>query len=293
MGTPLGSTVRKMAVPGTRTGGIEGDARGEELGREAVDLDLLAEELAPVGPGLHDDEEEQVAKAATIQPPETILVTLERKKAPSIDEEEEDEGHDDPELDAPHAPREEDHEAGGHEHRRRDGDAVGVGQGARALEAEDEADRADEEEPVDEGHVDLADRLVRGVPDLDAGPEPELHALPARWRRRPEMTACEAMIVAIVARMTRGKSPQAGTRRKKRLSTWSGLARRKAPWPDVVEEEGRVDEEEPGLRMGERPKWPRSAYMTSAPVIARKTEPEDAEAEGAVARDEADRVVGD
>ena len=45
------------------------------------------------------------------------------------------------------------------------------------------------------------------------------------------MTACEAMIVAAVAKTTIGIRPQVGTRRKKGFAIAAGLCRIRPAWP--------------------------------------------------------------
>jgi hypothetical protein len=49
--------------------------------------------------------------------------------------------------------------------------------------------------------------------------------------KAPEITACEAMTVAIAASSTIGSTPHAGNIRKKGLSMAVGLASTSAPWP--------------------------------------------------------------
>ena len=54
------------------------------------------------------------------------------------------------------------------------------------------------------------------------------------WRvteKAPEITACEAMTVAIVAMTTIGMRAQCGKSRKKGLSMARGVWRISAPWP--------------------------------------------------------------
>ncbi|MCY1301509.1 hypothetical protein D9M68_450620 [compost metagenome] len=47
----------------------------------------------------------------------------------------------------------------------------------------------------------------------------------------PEITACDATIVAIVARATSGASPQSGAIMKNGLRMASGSRNSSAPWP--------------------------------------------------------------
>jgi hypothetical protein len=54
------------------------------------------------------------------------------------------------------------------------------------------------------------------------------------WRdieNAPEMTACEAMTVAAVARTTSGSRAHSGTSRKNGLLIAVGSARIRPPWP--------------------------------------------------------------
>ena len=47
----------------------------------------------------------------------------------------------------------------------------------------------------------------------------------------PEISACEAMIVANVARITSGQRAHSGPMRKNGLVIASGSSRSRAPWP--------------------------------------------------------------
>ncbi|MNF77298.1 hypothetical protein D3C84_594390 [compost metagenome] len=49
--------------------------------------------------------------------------------------------------------------------------------------------------------------------------------------KTPEITACEAITVAMVASNSRGSSAQVGASRKKGLAMASGLPSSSAPWP--------------------------------------------------------------
>jgi hypothetical protein len=55
------------------------------------------------------------------------------------------------------------------QHRHRHGDAVGTGEVVRIPESDDKRDDRDQQHPVDERHVDLADRALRRVQDRQAG----------------------------------------------------------------------------------------------------------------------------
>lgn len=76
----------------------------------------------------------------------------------------------------------------------------------RLAEREDETDAAEREGGVHLGDVDVALGLVGGVRDRHARQVAELHGLSARERVRaaPEMSACDAITVAIVASATSG-----------------------------------------------------------------------------------------
>ena len=49
--------------------------------------------------------------------------------------------------------------------------------------------------------------------------------------KAPEITACDAITVAIAASTTIGSTPQAGNSRKNGLSIAAGFASTSAPWP--------------------------------------------------------------
>jgi len=49
--------------------------------------------------------------------------------------------------------------------------------------------------------------------------------------KAPEMTACEAMTEAAVARRTSGRRPHFGARPKRGFAAAAGFVRRSAPWP--------------------------------------------------------------
>ena len=47
----------------------------------------------------------------------------------------------------------------------------------------------------------------------------------------PEIKACDAITVAMVAKITKGSKAQSGAIKKKGFFTASGSANNKAPWP--------------------------------------------------------------
>ena len=63
----------------------------------------------------------------------------------------------------PAAHRQREHQHGGHQHGAGDGDAVGRGEVGRRLEAQHQRHHADQQQPVDRRHVDLAELAGRGV----------------------------------------------------------------------------------------------------------------------------------
>ena len=115
------------------------------------------------------------------------------------------------------------------EERARDGKAVGGGEVLRGTEEQQDGHDPDEERPVDHGHVDLSPLQARGVPDGEAR---NIAEAPCRdTEKAPEMTACEAMIVATVDSITGGNPRASGARWKKGLPAAGGSSRIRAPWP--------------------------------------------------------------
>ena len=90
------------------------------------------------------------------------------------------------------------------------------------------------------------------------------------WRvteNAPEITAWEAITVATVASTTIGSCAQSGISRKNGLSIAFGSCEDQRALAHVVERSapGRRAKNQ-ARRIGERPKWPMSAYSASAPV---------------------------
>ena len=77
--------------------------------------------------------------------------------------------------------------------------------------------------------------------------------------KTPEITACEAIIVAQVASPISGQSSQLGGQMVERVLQGCGLAQEQGALAEVVEHQGGQDETEPGEADRLRPKWPMSA----------------------------------
>ena len=134
---------------------------------------------------------------------------------------------------------------GGDGHRHRHRDAVGGGQIRRGAEADHQADAADHEDPVDDGHVDLAPVAGGGVLDRHAGQVVELHGLdrqregPGDQRlrrddRRPSWPDPPA-----------GQVAQLGASSKNGFSIASGSREQQRALTEVVQHQSREDDGEP------------------------------------------------
>ena len=177
VGAPSGSPVRKIAVPGTRCGGLASSRLTRSLSGTSMRRAFSARIAVP---------RRQVSIISTsappkrigIQPPCAIFRLLAARKV-ERDEDERAERRD--RRPAPPVPAIAEHDDGEQRvdhHRRRDGDAVGGGEIGRAAEEQRQHDDGGEEQPVDARNVDLAGRRLRGEEDAHARQQAELDRLP-------------------------------------------------------------------------------------------------------------------
>src|SRR3954454_9842034 len=89
----------------------------------------------------------------------------------------------------------------------------------------------------------------------------------------PEITAWEAITVAIIARITIGTRAHDGTSRKNGFAVADGSCRISADWPRYCRVSAGNTTKNQARAIAGRPKWPMSAYRASAPVMTRTTAP--------------------
>ena len=133
------------------------------------------DQLDAAAPGQHqerDDAGEQQRKPAALEQLGRV-----RGEEDAVDDEEEavDRDHDDRRI-AP-LDRDQRRQQRGDRHQQRHRDAIGAGERVRRAEAEHGAQRRRRQQPVDQRHIDLADRVAGGVLDVHARQEAELDRL--------------------------------------------------------------------------------------------------------------------
>ena len=170
------------------------------------------------------------------------------------------------------------------------GGAVGAGQPARALEDQHERAGREEHEGVRRRHVDLPMHVGRGLQDLDARQEVELHRL-ARDRERAGDRRLRGD--------DRGRGREQDQERKsggrdeceERIDGGRGRGEEQCALPEVVEQQARPDDEEPGDAHG---LLPEVAHVDVERLAARQHEEhgaEDRERDARVAEQHAQRVL--
>ena len=155
VGAAVGSAVKNTAVPGTRCGGFASSLRKSQSRSASFLRVCLASRRAPrthvtmMRPTQAGDQQRHPGALEDLQhvgQEERLLDEQQRH----------DQQRHLPDVPSPHAPDDEERDQGGHHHLRRDRDAVGRRQIARALEQQHHEQHGDEEYPVDARHVDLA-----------------------------------------------------------------------------------------------------------------------------------------
>ena len=108
-------------------------------------------------------------------------------------------------------------------------------------------DHRQHQHPVDPRHVDLADRLARGVPDRHARQVAELDRLPRRPRRRRRSPPAMRSPWPRSPARPSDTAPMRARRGRTDCRPPPDCASSSAPWPEVVEHQRRQHEAVPGV----------------------------------------------
>ena len=166
----------------------------------------------------------------------------------------------------PAGARDGDHRNRGDDHDAGDRQSIGRGEGRTRTERPDQGGAPDEQQPVDERHVDLTCMGMMRVPHRDPRKQAETDGL-QREREGPEISACDAMMVATVASTIIGTKSAWGNETVEELAPGDGRRTQQVgALTEIIEQQGGIDHPNQLVRIARCPKCPRSAYIASPPV---------------------------